>query len=306
MLRNLEDHPAVACWYIHDEPDWLYTPQLVLTSHVMTKKYSHKKPTLITLCRNVKFFEYAFIPDIPCHDHYSVTAPSSSKWPYSYGTRLEETGYYTADLKYASEPKPMWVWSQGVHLWDERPKMPLPSPDELGAQLYFNLGRGAKGNLWFTFMQEAGEKYPATKSALQHYSRVVRLLELDLLRSDPWHGTVQTNATIDVACLLTPDKAIYFITNTDYMIHDSAYQWKTQNKVKLKVSLPPWFQASDGFEIHPIKGILPVSWSNKHPYIDLELEALSMGSVIVVAKDKQTKASYEEKFKSLLAVESEK
>jgi hypothetical protein len=38
----------------------------------------------------------------------------------------------------------------------------------------------------------------------------------------------------------------------------------------------------------------------------LELEALSMGSVIVVAKDKQTKASYEDKFKSLQAVESKK
>jgi len=75
ILRDLENHPAVACWYIHDEPDWLYTPQLVLASHSMTKQYSVKKPTMITLCRNVKFFEYGFLPDIPCHDHYSVTVP---------------------------------------------------------------------------------------------------------------------------------------------------------------------------------------------------------------------------------------
>lgn len=306
MIRDLEKHPSVACWYIHDEPDWLYTPQLVLTSHEITKRYSVRKPTMITLCRNVKFFEYGFIPDIPCHDHYSVTAPSSSKWPYPYGTRLEETGYYTADLKYASEPKPIWVWTQGVHLWDQRPKMPLPTPDELGAQLYFNLGRGAKGNLWFTFIEEAGDRYPATKKALQTYSRVVRLLEKDLLLSDPWHGTVKTDAPVDVACLLTPDKAIIFITNREYMIQDSAYQWKDYKNVKLSVSLPSWFQPSDGFELNPEKGIHTVQWLRNNTFVDLNLDTLSMGRIIVLTKDNKARPVYDAVFKELLAIETKK
>lgn len=29
-------------------------------------------------------------------------------------TRLEETAYYTRDLKYAAEPKLIWVWTQGI------------------------------------------------------------------------------------------------------------------------------------------------------------------------------------------------
>ncbi|MEY2905278.1 MAG: hypothetical protein RJA52_1294, partial [Bacteroidota bacterium] len=191
MIRDLKNHPAVACWYIQDEPDWLHHPQSVFSSHEMTKKFSTEKPTMITLCRNVKFFEYAFIPDIPCQDHYSVTAPTSSKWPFVYGTKLEETGFYTKDLKYASEPKPIWVWTQGVHLWDERPKMPLPTPDELGAQLYFNLGQGAKGNLWFTFQEEAGTLFPQTKKALKEYSRIIRLTENELLASDTYQSEVK-------------------------------------------------------------------------------------------------------------------
>jgi hypothetical protein len=60
LIRDLENHPAVACWYLQDEPDWTQTPQLMMGCNQMTKKYSVKKPSLITLCRNVKFFEYAF------------------------------------------------------------------------------------------------------------------------------------------------------------------------------------------------------------------------------------------------------
>ena len=76
VLRDLGGHPAVDCWMIHDEPDWHYTPQMMLAAVQMTRHYNATKPTFITLCRNVKFFEYAFLPDIACQDHYSVTAPS--------------------------------------------------------------------------------------------------------------------------------------------------------------------------------------------------------------------------------------
>lgn len=303
LLRNLARHPAVALWYIHDEPDWLYTPQLVMASHEMTKKYSTQKPTLITLCRNVKFFEFAFIPDIPCHDHYSVTAPTTSKWPFVYGTRLEETGYYTADLKYASEPKPIWVWTQGVHLWDERPKMPLPTPDELGAQLYFNLGRGAKGNLWFTFLEEAGARFPATKKALQQYSRVVALLQDDLLASDPCHGEITAPEKTDVAALITADKLILFITNTDYQISDSAYQWTSRKKVRVQVKIPHWFTARDGFEVSPESGIRAANWKMPGGVVELTLDELKMGRVFVFATGKEARGNYAARFQEIINME---
>jgi hypothetical protein len=303
MLRDLENHPAVALWYIHDEPDWLYTPQLLMASNEMTKKYAAKKPTLITLCRNVKFFEFGFIPDIPCHDHYSVTAPTTSKWPYEYGTHLEETGYYTANLKYAAEPKPVWVWSQGVHLWEERPKMPLPTPDELGAQLYFNLSRGAKGNLWFTFMQEAGDKYPATKKALQEYSRLVRLLEKDFLASDPYHGKVTAPEKVDVASLITADKLIVFVTNTNYQISDSAYQWTNAKNVKIRIQVPQWFKANDGFEIVPSTGIAPANFKIQNNSVELTLDELKMGRVFVFSVSKDTHKQFENRFSEILKVE---
>jgi hypothetical protein len=300
MIKDLENHPAVACWYLQDEPDWNKTPQMLFFCNEMTKKISVKKPTLTTLCRNVKFFEFAFIPDIPCHDHYSVTAPTTSKWPYKYGTRLEETGYYTADLKCASEPKPVWVWTQGLHLWSERPKMPLPTPDELGAQLYFNLGRGAKGNLWFTFMEKAGIRFPETKKALQQYSRVVKLLENDMLLSDPWHGNVAATDGIDVASLITPDKLILFAINTNYQINDSAYQWKPAENVKISLSVPEWFWPVEAFETNPQEGIKPADWKIQNKAIELNIKEVKMGSVYVFSMKKKSRESFESRFSGLL------
>ena len=221
VIRDMEDHPALACWMIQDEPDWTTPPHNVFSANESTRQYSSQIPSMITLCRNVRFFEYAAIPDIPCQDHYSVTAPTSSIWPYDYGTRLEETGYYTADLKRASEPKPVWVWSQGVHLWDERPKHPLPSPDELGAQLFFNLGKGAKGILWFTFQEKAGSLYPKTKKALQEYGRLLTCTRQDILVSEPYQTSMNHDEKIDVAPLLSENLMMVFLTNTDYDISDS-------------------------------------------------------------------------------------
>jgi hypothetical protein len=183
--------------------------------------------------------------------------------------------------------------------------MPLPTPDELGAQLYFNLGRGAKGNLWFTFLEEAGMRYPATKKALQQYGRIVRLLEHDLLLSDPWHGKVSAPAGIDVAGLITPDKLLVFVVNTNYRISDSAYQWTSARQVQVDISVPAWFSATDAFGIDPASGIVPVSWKRENRSITVTMDALAMGKVLVFSTDRDTRKSFTQRFGQLLRVEQD-
>lgn len=303
QLRGLANHPANACWYLTDEPDWLIPPQYMMASNIITKIYASQKPTMITLCRNVKFFEYAFIPDIPCHDHYTVACGSTSKWPFTYGTYLEETGYYTADLKYASEPKPIWVWTQGLTHWDRRPKRPMITPDELGAQLYFNLSRGAKGNLWFTFDDAEGKKYPESKKAIQDYGRVIHLLENDILNSDPYHGKVAAPEKVDVASLITQDKLIVFVTNTNYQINDSAYVWTNAKNVKIHIQLPDWFNAHEGFEIVPDTGIKTAVWKLNNKSLELSLNELKMGRVFVFSFTKDARKKFENRYSEILVVE---
>ena len=160
QVRELSGSPHVACWMIQDEPDWSIPATSVLLADQSVRAIDSTHPTMVTLCRNVKFFEYAPIPDIACMDHYCVTAPSSSAWPHPWGTRLEETAHYTSDLKAAAEPRPIWVWTQGVANWTERPARPVPTVEELSAQLVLNLSRGAKGILWFVYDAALGKRYP--------------------------------------------------------------------------------------------------------------------------------------------------
>ncbi len=305
LLKDLENHPAVACWYLQDEPDWLLTPQLVHACTEMTRRYAPGKPTMLTLCRNVKFFEYAFLPDIACHDHYSVTAPTTSRWPHPFGTRLEETGYYTADLKYAAAPKPIWAWTQGLHLWDERPAMPLPTPDELGAQLYFNLGRGAKGNLWFTFQQAAGERFPATRQALQTYGRIIRLLRDDLLHGDPYrHTGIGRPASVDLAVIYSPDRLVLFLVNTDYDLLETGYEWRPSPAGPLAIPLPDGFTPKTAFEVDPREGLRPISgWSVEADVWQAELPSFGMGKIWVLSRRAEDLVRFREEFKAIMAAE---
>jgi len=285
LLRDLGDHPAVAAWMVQDEPDWNRTPQQIFTAVDMTHQYNSSKPTMITLCRNGKFFEFAFLPDIACQDHYSVTAPTSSIWPHRYGARLEETAYYTRDLKRAAEPKPIWVWSQGLANWDERPKRPVPTPDELAAQLLFNLGRGAKGLLWFTFNVKLGERYPEMHAAMQGWGRVLEMIRGDLLAAEPVSCVRQAPPKLDVAVLAGWDKMFIFLVNLDYQIDDEAYPWTPLQDVRLKLSMPEWIAPKKAVELSP-DGVIELPMQFDDDGMTLDVGDVSVGKIVVIDRYK--------------------
>jgi len=272
VVREFSGHPHVVCWMLQDEPDWSIPANIMFHVNQQLCQYDTTKPTFITLCRNIKFFEYASICDIPCQDHYSVTAPSSSKWHKPYGTRLEETAYYTRDLKIASEPKPIWIWSQAIADWGERPKRPVPTPEELGAQLVLNLGRGAKGILWFNHEKHIAEKYPELERAMQGWGRVMALLRNYFLSSEPvnFNGTIPQN--VDIAPLQGRDFMILCITNLDYEIHPEAYPFKEKKDLKISINIP--FQGQSLFEIRP-QGIteLKANWGKETSFVLPELKS---------------------------------
>jgi len=302
-LRGLSGHPVPACWLLSDEPDWSRIPTEMLVRDREVRSIEKTKPTFITYCRNVKFFEYAQISDIPCHDHYSVTAPSTSKWPTRYGTRLEETAYYTRDLKLASEPKPIWVWSQGVHEWDQRPKMPLPTANELIAQLWLNVGRGAKGILWFTFDLEMGEKYPETRKAVQDCGRLLRLTRDDFIASEPYEAGVESREKIDVATLTTWDKVFVFVFNQDYEIDDEAYPWKPVENVTLSLNLPDWIRPEAALELKP-EGIETIQSNREGERVSLDLGRVEVCRVLVLSNDANLKDRYQQDWGNILEDES--
>jgi hypothetical protein len=303
MVRDLSGHSAVACWMLRDEPDWSVDPQVMLFSDQTVRMYDKTIPTFINLCRNAKFFEYAAIPDIAGHDHYCVTAPSSSKWPYPYGTYLEETAYYTADLKYAAEPRPVWVWSQGNHDgWSERPGRPVPTPEELSAQLALNLGRGAKGILWFTYNYEMSQKYPETRESMRGWNRVMSVLRDDFLGAEPVALKTEAPEKIDVAALVSWNNLILCITNLDYRIDPKAYVFHAKRTVKLAVDLPGWIVPVAAARITG-NGVSDVAFTSDEGSARVTFNDLKDAAIIVLSNQKQTIVDYRKAFEAVMADE---
>lgn len=242
LVRDLSASPHVACWMLQDEPDWSIPPAQVLLAEQTVRSHDSAHPTMVTLCRNVRFFEYAPIVDIPCMDHYCVTAPSSSRWPHPWGTRLEETAFYTRDLKAAAEPRPVWVWTQGLAQWTERPARPVPTVAELSAQLVLNLSRGAKGILWFSFSDDLGAAYPDVRDAMAGWSRVLALLREDLLGAEPCPRPTEAPASLDARLLVGRDAAILCLTNLDYEITPECHVFRERSRVTVSITLPDWLR----------------------------------------------------------------
>jgi len=304
MVRDLSGHPAVVCWMLRDEPDWSLDPQVVLFCDTTVRHYDRTIPTFLNLCRNVMFFDYAQIADIPGHDHYCVTAPSSSKWPHRYGTRLEETAYYTRDLKYASEPKPTWVWSQGNHGgWSERPRRPVPTAEELSAQLVLNLGRGAKGILWFTYHRGMSEKYPDTRESMRGWNRVMQVLRDDLSGSEPLGGAAASADGVDAAALAGWDTLTLCVTNLNYEIDPEAYPFETQENVTVSVPLPGWMVPAGAVRVSGA-GIEAAPLAVRDGRAEVTLEKLVDAAVVVLYNDADKAAGWRAAYQALLEKET--
>ena len=302
LVRDLGDHPAVLCWMLQDEPDWSIPSNIMLFADKTVRHYNRTKPTFITLCRNTRFFEYAPISDIPCMDHYSVTAPSSSRWPKFYGTYLEETAWYTRDLKAASEPKPIWIWSQAIASWSERPKRPVPTPNELAAQLALNLGRGAKGILWFNYEHDVAERYPEVRDAMRGWGRVMRLLREEFLGSEPLALAVEAPNKLDVAPLVTWDALILCLTNLDYQIHPEAYPFVTKTGVSVTVALPPWITPQSAVRLAP-EGVTALDLSLTEGKARIAVGDIEACAVVVLHNPPESAAAYETAYRAFLAEE---
>jgi hypothetical protein len=297
----LKDKPSLLCWMIQDEPDWSIPSNIMLHTDTELREYDVTKPSFITLCRNIKFMEYGPIADIPCQDHYSVTAPSSSKWPKPYGTRLEETAWYTQDLKYATEPKPIWVWTQGVGDWGERPKRTSPTPNELAAQLTFNLGRGAKGILWFNHSKELAEKWPDAIAAMTQWGRVMTVLREDFLDADVWAAAVNAPEGVDVAPLLGRDKLLLVLTNTRYEIHPEAYPFQAFDATPLSLD---WAKPAPAAVVRVGEtGVVDLPFSLDNGRLTIEAGALEAAGVVVVLQDGATAQAYRDAYAAALAKE---
>ena len=299
-LINVDD---VAFWYLQDEPDANRTAEAVLFSNEMTKQRDVSKPTITTLCRNVRFFEFGFIPDVACMDHYSVGAPTSSVWPYRYGTNLEETGFYTRDLRLAAYPKPIWVWSQGLFDWNVRPRQQVPTATELTYQLLSNIGNGAKGVLWFTIKENKAKKYPETYLAMQQCGRVLEMIKDDLLHGDPFETEIDANDQLLIHPIISKNRLILIVLNSDYKIDPIAYKWEPKSNENIQLKVPLWFKVRSAYELIPEEGVKETGFQQAGNVLNIKIEHLEAYRVFVFDSSEADMEKLEIEYHSLEKME---
>ena len=205
-------------------------------------------------------------------------------------------------MKAAAEPRPIWIWTQGIAGWGERPKRTVPTPDELAAQLVLNLGRGAKGILWFNFDRKAAEKYPDAVEAMRGWGRVMSVLREDFLACEPSVMAVKAPDQVDTALLLGRGRALLCLTNTDYDIHPEAYPFREKTNVKISADLPAWLSPADAFAVTP-EGIHPVELDAGRGGATVKLDRLKACEIILITADANDRARCENAYNEALGRE---
>ncbi len=190
------------------------------------------------------FSEWAPLGDVGGMDHYAIWAPKcNTNLPLFYNDLIQYVGKYAAEVKRAAEPSPSFMWTQGLYEDDVR----CPSADEIRAQWYQVVGRGAKTVLWFLARPELDDICSA--SSLAEIGRLKQ--ELVPMRTALLEGEVAPAGTVarsvtpfvDVTATVGPRAMV--LTLTDYSYQQTwltGLVWQARANVQVDVTPPAGFE----------------------------------------------------------------
>ncbi|MBK7977673.1 MAG: PKD domain-containing protein [Deltaproteobacteria bacterium] len=193
-----------------------------------------------------RFSEWAPLGDVGGMDHYAVWAPKcNTNLPLFFNDLIQYVGSYASEIKRAAEPSPAYMWTQGLYENDVR----CPTADEIRAQWYQIVGRGAKTVLWFLGRPELDDVCPA--SSLAEMRRLKdelvpmrsALLEGDVVPA----GTVARTLTpfIDVTATVGPRAIVLTLTDYSYQqLWLTGLVWQPRGNVQIDVTPPGGFEAA--------------------------------------------------------------
>ena len=164
-----------------------------------------------------------------------------------------------------------------------------------------NLGRGAKGILWFNHSRDLAEKWPDAIAAMTQWGRVMTVLREDFLDADVWAAAVNAPEGVDVAPLLGRDKLLLVLTNTRYEIHPEAYPFQAFDATPLSLD---WAKAAPAAVVRVGEtGVADLPFSLDNGRLTIEAGALEAAGVVVVLQDGATAQAYRDAYAAALAKE---
>ncbi len=277
VLDQLAEQHDIHVWMHEGQPDpafvaqWAGHPRLLFNAVAGEPEFGDPSALTLSVVRQNRalwgattplwvynacmyhFSEWAPLGDVGGMDHYAVWAPKcNTNLPLFFNDLIQYVGSYASEIKRAAEPNPSYMWTQGLYENDVR----CPSADEIRAQWYQVVGRGAKTVLWFLGRPELDDVCPASSLAeLRRLKDELVPLRSALLEGDVVPaGTVARTLTpfIDVTATVGPRAMV--VTLTDYSYQQAwltGLVWQPRSNVQIDVTPPAGFEPARFLQIAP-------------------------------------------------------
>ena len=113
----------------------------------------------------------------------------------------------------------------------------------------------------------------------------------DLLESEPiLPSGISAPPTVDCFALVTMSKLIVCLTNKEYLMASSGYQFKPIKDLEVQINLPSWIQPSGMVQLTP-KGIQSVSHRYKDGKLIVSLDLLNDAAILVASNARMQRTS---------------
>lgn len=187
IIRRLDRHPALAGWYLADEPDLhRIAPAAIERAHRCVRATGSRRPTAIVLFNGNQAADYAGITDWLLMDRYPIP------W-----MPLADFGKHLRQARFAAGPGQRlfavvqaFDWSRYPEWLPGRTALRAPTYDEMRAMTFLARVHGATGLLYYCFDDGRWDlrKEPEVWQGLQRVVAEVRRQEPLFLGKPQWRA----------------------------------------------------------------------------------------------------------------------
>ncbi|MDP3979973.1 MAG: hypothetical protein Q8Q33_01015, partial [Chlamydiota bacterium] len=180
------------------------------------------------------YFVYGEITDAFLVDPYEVVF--HNKTP-------KDNAYFTQLGKLACEPRPLYTTPAAFYQETQRGANRYLKSDELMDTVFYEIGAGSKGIIYFNKIFSGGKGYhamPGLENAIGKLNLILQTLKDYISNSEPMPLSKHV-PNLDVSTLLCADKGILILVRK--LNHD-----EPKNN-SLEIEIPEWMKLSHGFQM---------------------------------------------------------
>jgi hypothetical protein len=257
-------------WNVGDEPDLNNKPaQEEMEQNWAYWKNDPNTPSYINLAVQKKFQQYGFFPDVVSMDHYTDDG-APNVIPLSWITRegsVREAIEYTDQLKFNTEPKRMYSWSQlAGSVWGS-----LQAEDYIvNFQFWSHVSSGAKGIHYFVAQPGTKANYPQQWNEAIHSTKQLNTIKNLCLFGESWNGVKVNSGAVVARALISEDAMVVVLKNNsiDYTLTNIfAHDWASSISpvaFDIEFTIPTWVSLDQFYEATSegkkgITGLTPIS-----------------------------------------------